>query len=247
MREQQYDDGSGCLEGRVIEVPAKAPTDGKELVFWHEFGHWLLNRVLTYPRLIGYQGMLQQGEETYWVHERLCEAFADIMLLHRRGLAEFSSPETLEAFLFEDTVAVGYAQVIRGSLRRIRQQCERARAALRNIPLSDTEELLQWLERSVHNAAFQPLLPTTFPDCHQTPWVSYIDEREDALAEERHWGKDSWKMTPPIERWLFLKIRTLQNIGGQFALFEETAEDDRRKVVEGYQRLEKAVKRFKHE
>lgn len=235
VRKQFDDEFGGCLQVRTIEVPGRAPRDGKELVFWHEFGHWLLKGVLHYPRLIGYQGFLQQGEETYWIHERLCEAFADIMILYRRGLAELS-PEQVESLLFEDTAAIGYAEVIRATERRISEHYNKALASGRNIDLSSTKTLLRWLECGIHHAAFQPLLPTQFRDCHQTPWVSYVDER--------HWDKPSWKYRHLQEHKFLAEIESLKAFRAQPRLFDSMTEADRNEFARRLERLDRKAKRF---
>ncbi|HEY6020606.1 MAG TPA: hypothetical protein VIY48_12165 [Candidatus Paceibacterota bacterium] len=236
--------GGAMHYNNTLEYPGKAPSIGKEETFWHELCHWLLRNVLYRPGLIGYQAKLLQYEKLYWVHERICDAFADLMILYRRGITEPHRRINIERWIFEDTRSIGYAEVTAGSMRRIARVRDEALAARRNVDVSEINLLLEWMERYRHQVQFQPMLPTQFVDCHQTSEVFYVDERADSLINEKHWGKKSWRLIHPKEEALLSWMRELKEASCQLALFEEATLHDKQKLQKELERLDKAVLKF---
>lgn len=194
---KQFDDVfAGYAYGDYhIVIPGKAAFDYKEHVFWHEFCHTVLARLEIFEGTrIGIQEhyRMLNPKSDFWVLERLCEAFANAMFLYRRGLSKHPTPN-METFLFADTSSVGYAELVRFSMNVIREHVDAAEAAKTNIDLRSVKELLCSEERCTYINEFQQMLPTDFPDTHQTPYIRYVDEEKDWDTQRQpHWNKTSW-------------------------------------------------------
>jgi hypothetical protein len=156
-----------------LGLPGKMSPDYREHTFWHEIGHTVLAQFQSFPdgifwpTFLGYNGYLQQFDEEWWVQERLCEAFADLMFLYRRGLL-VPHPRGIGRFLFADTSSIGYAELNRFSSERIGWYCEQASKTGRNLDLRGIEKMLEENRRTIYKMAFQLELPIDFP-LHLSP------------------------------------------------------------------------------
>jgi hypothetical protein len=191
-----------------INIPGKrgTPPDYKEYVFWHEFCHFALERLQLMQRLIGYQGERQKynDAESYWTQERLCEAFADAMLLYRRKVVDHIKPN-LETFLFEDQRSVGHAEAASFSCKRIQKYLDEAETVKRNIDLRGLKKFLEHQERYIAESGFQQELPTNYFDSHREPYMHYVEDDADRTplgmyqsgVERRQIAEMYWRQFPP--------------------------------------------------
>lgn len=227
----------------AMQIAGRCPTLYKEHLYWHEFCHVVLTPCHILSRRIGYQGQLQQFDEDglYWVEERLCNAFADLMIVYRAGLLD--GPANLEAFFFEDSSSIGYAEVGWYSVRRLERHIEPARV-LRKNNLSELEAMMKHLEHEAYSAEHQQMLPTAFYEHHQCPGPRFVDEQED--FERRYQfskDKEGWVDVLPFEqrlrKMLHVLIDDLEH--GQLTLFPERAKLDRQKIEAIRKRLQKWI------
>jgi hypothetical protein len=230
-----------------ISIPGKASRAYKEHVFWHEFAHLVIAKCAVFESpLVGLQGHMQMFRlgTDYWEQERLCEAFADAVLLHRYRLLEDPSP-AMEKFLSADTNSIGYAEVMRFSARRIATFAGEARAERRNVDLPALDRMLKLAEKVIANCAHQQRLPTHFYEHHQCPGPRFVDE--DADLERRYLiskGKESWRWAPPEVTRLLKWACMLTLAHDQLSLFEGEARLDRTKLEKALGRFERAVKKY---
>jgi hypothetical protein len=231
----------------LIDIPGKAQKNYKEHVFWHEFCHLFLEKCGVFQsRPVGYQGYIQMFNlgNDYWDQERLCEAFADTMILYRHDLVKGPVPN-LQEFLFADQSSVGYAEAATFSMRRIETHINEAGEQGRNIDLTGLKAMLKIQERWIAGVVHQQWLPTQFYEHHQCPGARFVDEEAD--FERRYQlsrGKDSWKWVHPEEQRLTDWAYGLIEAQNQLALFEEVAQADKAKFKEAIKRFDLACKKF---
>ncbi len=148
----------------------------REFVFWHEFAHILLRKLRIF-----------QDSCLDWLEERLCEAFASLLMLYRHGvLVEVRS---VEEFLFANVLSLGRdpGEIALFELKRMEAYCKATEESSRNIDTSKLRTMLviQW--KFVGSSA-QLRLPMDMPNRHQTAFALYSASREpieDLFREEK--------------------------------------------------------------
>ena len=230
-----------------IEVPGKCPSSFKEHVFWHEFCHAVLDKLHLFSYLEGrsYRDYVTMHEPEYWEPERFCHAFADAMILYRKGIGQ-GLAVSLEQFFLADSESLSYGQMNWFSSNRLRRAGDKARAERRNIGLRDLDQLIHARAQAAVSSEFQPLLPS-----EGIYHLFYFQNQfSDKLAEERagiivaNYRKASWKEVYLEEERLIRWAHKLTDAHAQLSLFEETARADREKVERSFKRFDQACKKF---
>ncbi len=107
-----------ALPRKVLEVPPAGPSECIQFVFWHEFGHDVLNLSgLSHQNL----GIPERGDdEPYrpeeWSVEWICDKFGYLMVMHEAGIPLGVDDNTYQAFFAIDVEVL--AEMQQGSSRQ---------------------------------------------------------------------------------------------------------------------------------
>lgn len=235
--------------GHRIEIPKKNVSWFREWVFWHEFGHLILGRLRLFPSLEGrsYRDYVTMHWPEYWEPERFCDAFADAMILYRKGVSQDVSPD-LAAFFLADKESLSYCQMSSFSADRLEKYLEKARAEQRNLPLHKLEGLIHALRRVSAVAEFQPLLPS--PEIYHLVYfqnhyrLRYMDEEKDEQQVSRLRGTISWIAKRADEIELDKLVDALRFKENQLLLLPEVELDEEHQRQKLREKLIKEIEKY---